>query len=421
MLPAERCGPRDIGPGVDNPTSSRRVVLLLTLVVFINYVDRGSLSTALPLIERELGLTPSQLGIVLSAFYYGYVVMMAPAGWFAERFGAPVVLTAGVITWSLATLFTGLASTFVALLVLRLLLGVGESVAFPCASKALAQTVSIDRLGSANGVLSFGYLLGPAAGTLVGGLLMDSVGWRPVFVLFGLLSLAWIIPWRRVVISPASAPVQISSVQPSLGTIARQRGLWSAGVGLFCTNYSFYFIIAWLPFYLVQARGFSINSMVWTASWAYLLTAVSALLAGWLTDRWSRTGRSVSVIHKVIMAAFTVGGILCMTAMTVLPAWGLIAALFVYQVLAGLSSPTVLAVPQIFAGPHASGRWVGLQNAIGAAAGLVAPAATGFIVDSTGQFTFAFLVAGVANVLGFLGWVLLMPKIEPVQWLEHRS
>ena len=150
------------------PASPVRVVLLLAAAVGINYVDRGNLATAAPLIQDELHLSSTQLGFLLSAFFWTYVTAMAPAGWLAERYGARRVLAGGVVIWSVATLLTGLANGLIMLLLLRLLLGLGESTAFPSASKALASEVPVSQLGLANGVLSFGYLVGPAIGTLPG-------------------------------------------------------------------------------------------------------------------------------------------------------------------------------------------------------------------------------------------------------------
>jgi MFS family permease len=400
------------------PTPPTRLVLLVSTAVFINYIDRGNLATAAPLMQGELHLNATQLGVLLSAFYYGYVLAMAPAGWLAERYGAHKMLAIGAAVWSVATLLTGFATSFAALLALRLLLGIGESAAFPCASKLLAQTVAVSRLGLANGVLSFGYLLGPAVGTLFGGLLMTAFGWRPVFIVFGALSLAWLVPWRNVVVTPLAKSPAADVSQPPLKAILKQRALWGAAIGLFSGNYSFYFILAWLPFYLVKARGFSIEGMAWTASWAYLLNAMSALLMGWLTDRWIRAGRSATVIYKGVMALYHLGGIACMAGMVLLPAGGSIAALFVYEILAGLCSPAIFAIPQIIAGPQAAGRWVGVQNTVGGMAGLVAPAITGILVDQTGRFGTAFAVAAAINLVGFVGWVFVLPKVAPLRWAD---
>ena len=153
-------------------TSPTRIVLLLATAVFINYVDRGNLATAAPLMQDELHLTATQLGTLLSAFYWSYVLVMAPGGWLAERYGAKRVLGAGLAVWSVATLLTGFAGGFIAILLLRLLLGLGESAAFPCSSKLIASEVAVSRIGIANGVLGFGYLVGPAVGTFLGGLLL---------------------------------------------------------------------------------------------------------------------------------------------------------------------------------------------------------------------------------------------------------
>ena len=402
-------------------TSPTRLVQLLSVGVFINYADRGNLATAAPLMQGELHLSAGELGVLLSAFYYGYVLAMAPVGWLAEKYGAQRVLATCAGVWSLATLCTGFVSSFAGLLVLRLLLGVGESAAFPCASKLLAQTVRVSRLGVANGVLSFGYLLGPAVGTLLGGLLMTRFGWRPVFILFGVCSLAWLVPWRGVVVAPAapepvaSEPVASERV-PAFREILKQRALWGAAIGLFSGNYGFYFVLAWLPFYLVKTRGFSIEAMAWTASWAYLLNAVSALFMGWLSDRWVRSGRSPTVVYKGVMGIFNLGGIACMIGMVTLPTTASIATLCVYEVLAGLSSPAIFAIPQIFAGPRAAGRWVGVQNTVGGLAGLVAPAITGVVIDRTGHLGAAFGLAAALQVVGFIGWVLVLPKVEPLRW-----
>ncbi len=402
--------------------SSPRLVLLVTSAVFINYIDRGNLATAAPIMQDQLRLSASQLGILLSAFYYGYVICMPAMGWLAERYGAKRVLAAGVVIWSVATLTTGFAGSFVTLLALRVLLGIGESVAFPCASKVLAHAVEVSRLGVANGVLSFGYLLGPAVGTLLGGYLMTVFGWRPVFIVFGAVSLLWLWPWSRIHIGRATAtkPLSVDS-RPSFAQILQRRELWGASLGHFASNYGYYFIVSWLPFYLIKSRGFSMGSMVAIASWAYLLNALSALVMGWLADRWIRAGRSPTIVYKGIMAANHLAGIACMIGMVMLPGAGSIAALFLFEIVSGCSYPGLFAIPQILAGPRASARWVGVQNAAGNVAGLIAPAITGILVDQTGLFDVAFAIAAGVNVLGLIGWVFMLGRIAPIQWETETS
>ena len=392
-----------------------RLIAMVTLATFINYFDRGNLSTAAPLVQSELGLSAGQLGLLFTAFYWGYLPCMPATGALAERFGARRVLGAGVALWSLATLATGFASGFASLLLLRIPLGLGESVTFPSASKLIAAAVPIERLGVANGVLAFGYLLGPAVGTFVGGHTMANFGWRPAFIAFGLLSLLWLWPWRSTPITGSQVPAQAMAA-PSFAQVLRQRALWGCCLGHFSANYCYYFIMAWLPFFMVKSRGYSMSAMSDIVSWAYLLNAAGALAMGWASDRWIRRGGSTTVIYKSTMAVAHLGGIACMLGVVLLPQTGSIAALFVFELISGASYPGIYAIPQIIAGPEATGRWVGVQNTIGNTAGLVAPWITGLLVDRTGHFELAFTLSAAVSLLGFVGWVMVLPAIRPLKW-----
>jgi len=399
------------------PTASRRLVLLVSAALFINYVDRGNLATAAPLIQDQLHLSATQLGTLLSAFYYSYVLAMVPVGWLAERFGAHRILGAGVALWSISTFLTGFAGGFVSLLLLRLLLGLGESAGFPCGSKLVAVAVEPSRIGMANGMMAFGYLVGPALGTVIGGLLMSYVGWRPVFVLFGALSLLWLWPWSRVRIAePTPRAAAEGSESPTFVQILRERGLWGASLGHFASNYNFYFVLAWLPSYLVKERGFSIQAMAGVAGSAYLINALAGLFSGWASDRWIRSGRSDSVIYKATQALNHLASIAAMAGMALLPVHGSVACLFVYEIVVGLSSPGIYAIPQIMAGPTAAARWVGVQNMCGNIAGILAPQITGILIDATGSYMSAFALTGVVNALGLIGWIWILPRVAPLRW-----
>jgi len=407
------------------PQTSMRLTLLIALALLINYVDRGNLATAVPLIQDALHLSNKQLGFLLSAFFYTYVIAMVPLSWVAERYGAHRVLGAGVAVWSVATLLTGFAGGFLSLLVLRLLLGLGESVSFPSSSKLVATAVEPARLGVANGLMAFGYLVGPAVGTVAGGLIMAHYGWRASFVLFGAISLLWLWPWSRVRVKPAqavpsmdmtAAPAATPAASPTFGQILGQRGLWGTSIGLFASNYSFYFILSWLPDYLVKARGFSIQSMAVVAGGAYLINAIAALASGWVTDRWVAAGRSASLAYKTTMVVNHVVSIAAMAGMAFLPLRGCIACLFLYEIVLGISSPGVYAISQIMAGPSASGRWVGVQNACGNLAGILAPSITGILIGPQSSFSSAFGLAALVNVLGVLGWAVVLPRVVPLGW-----
>ena len=160
---------------------SGRVVALLTIASFINYVDRGNLATAGPLIRDQFALSNAQLGMLFSAFFWTYTPSQLPAGWLAERLDPRRVLAAGLAIWGVATALMGLATGFLMLLILRVMLGLGESVMYPASFKILARDALDEQKGRANGFLAAGLLCGSAFGTLVGGLLMAWFGWRVLF------------------------------------------------------------------------------------------------------------------------------------------------------------------------------------------------------------------------------------------------
>ncbi len=174
------------------------IVFLLAAVLFISYVDRGAMPTAAHLMQGDLHLNYTQMGLLMSAFFWTYTFSQIPVGWLAERYGAHRILAAGLTLWASATMLIGFAHTFAMLLVLRLLLGLGESAGFPCVAKITAAIVPAKGLGTANGIVALGYLSGPVVGTIVGGVLMAHFGWRWAFWVFGALSLLWLWPWAGV-------------------------------------------------------------------------------------------------------------------------------------------------------------------------------------------------------------------------------
>jgi ACS family D-galactonate transporter-like MFS transporter len=183
------CQPRSHTPS--------RVLALLAFSVFINYVDRGNLSIAAPMLKDELGLSASQLGILLSSFYWTYGFFQILAGWLVDRLNVNWVMAIGFFLWSAATSATGFVHGFTALLVVRLILGIGESVAYPSYSKILAKYFPESQRGFANSLIASGLASGPAFGMLLGGMLMARFGWRSFFIVVGLTSLVWLLPWFR--------------------------------------------------------------------------------------------------------------------------------------------------------------------------------------------------------------------------------
>jgi MFS family permease len=395
------------------------VVALLAVAIFINYVDRGNLATASPLIQRELKLSNTQIGLLISAFFWVYVPGQLVAAWLVYRIDAYRTLAVGLVLWSVATMLTGVASGLAMLLGLRLLLGLGESAGFPASSRLLAQHLPPEKLGVANAAISSGIMLGPAAGTFFGGLLLAHAGWRWLFLLFGAASLTWLVPWL-IATRPLSAAVRAAPIDagPSFWRIAGRRELWGASIGHFASNYPFYLVLSWLPLYLVKAHGYSLTEMGELGGAVYVLSALMSLAGGFLADRWMAGGAEANRVRKLMVGAASVAAIVCMLMCATGRPQLAIAGLLLSSISNGLGSFNLYAIGQTLAGPAAAGRWIGLQNCFGNVSGIVAPILTGAIIDATGHFELAFLAAAVVAGIGLVCWIVVIRRIEPLDWSE---
>jgi MFS family permease len=414
-------GKRTTDPKIVGQSLSPGLSVALTLLVgsvFINYVDRGNLSIAAPLLKNELNISASQLGILLSAFFWTYTAMLFICGWFIDRFNPGRVLALGYLVWSVATAATGIVQGFAMLLLMRLILGMGESVAFPCYSKILARHLPEHYRGVANGAIIAGMKLGPAAGTLGAGLLMANYGWRPVFVGIGLLSLAWLPCWMKWM-PRAERPARADASSPRVPDILRQRPFWATAAGAFCCAYPLYFTITWLPFYLVHEQHLSLQEMAKIAALFYTVDAAAALATGCIADFWIRRGSSAGVIRKTAMAlgwtTAAVGFLGCSSA----GPHSYLTWLMVAAVGLGTGNASIWAFTQTLAGVRAVGRWAGLQNGFGNLAGVIGPALTGFTVDWTGHFQVAIGITAAVCLLGALVWLFLVGEFKEVSWAPH--
>jgi len=167
--------------------------------------------------------------------------------------------------------------------------------------------------------------------------------------------------------------------------ILRQPSLWGTALGLFSTNYVFYFVLTWLPYYVVRERGFSTGEMATLTGSAYLVCALSSIVAGWAIDRCVVAGRA-TIAYKSVMVVAHLGTVGCMLCIAFASQPWALAGIFAYQVITGAASAGVFAIPQILAGPAAAARWVGVQNCCGNFAGVIAPALTGLLVEETHRF-----------------------------------
>lgn len=410
------------------------VILLLVLSVVINYVDRSNLALAMPLLERQFSFSALRAGELLSAFFWTYalVQLFGIAGELTDRFPVGWVLMLGYLLWSTATAFMGLTTSYAALFALQLVLGLGESVAYPCYSRIFAAMPQEHR-GRANAFIDAGTKLGPAAGAFVGGLVLVHWGWRMLFAVFGVGALVWMVPWyfamprggqsakaEREAAGVASGSPDSEGSTGATGSIAkmvRLRCAWGTTIGHFSGNYFYYFLLAWLPTYLVQEEKLSIRNMSRLTAAIFLLIACSTLVSGWISDRLiARGATATSVRLKFVVGGQAIASSLLAIALVhghPLIALGLLAIACIGH---GGYASNHWAIAQTLAGPAMAGRWSSLQNGVANFAGITAPWIAGMIVQTWGSARLAFVLAGGVALMGALSFAFLVRRVEPVDW-----
>src|SRR3954468_10999107 len=373
-----------------------RILALLFISSFLNYVDRSNLSVGAIDIQRELNFSSYQLGVLLSAFFLTYATfqLFMIAGWFVDRFDVRWVFATGFFIWSCATAVTGIVHSFAVIYMMRLLLGMGESISFPSYSRILATQYPEHHRGFANALVDAGTKIGPALGTLLGGLLMARFGWRVFFVALGLVSLLWLVPWF-IWVPPVTKADHRERRADLVGIteILTKRSAWFSALALFCSNYFWYFLVTWLPAYLESERHFPKSKMAVFGSLSYLAIALSTLLCGWLSDRIIAGGASPTRVRKGFSGVgLTLSTIIILVAV-VRDENVAMALLFTSCICYGIFAPNLFAMTQTMAGPRAAGKWTGFQNGFGNLAGVAAPWVTGWVVQESGNFYLAFVVA----------------------------
>ena len=293
----------------------------------INYIDRSAISVSLPFMTQDFSLTPTEKGLILSAFSWSYALMQIPAGRLIDRFGERVMFGASVLVWSLFTAATAGVSSFAALLGLRLGLGVGEAGAYPAAAKTVSQWFPLRLRGRATSVYDSGARIGSAAATPIIALIIGLFGWRAAFIFAGGLGILWAIGWwawyRRPenkagvneaeleIIHESHREQSSNNLNPDakpmrIAELFKQRTVWGMMLGFFCLNFMITFFLTWFPSYLVEERGFSLLKLGAFGMIPPLAAILGSWAGGLIGDYLLQRGWSLNKVRKTCL----VGGML---------------------------------------------------------------------------------------------------------------
>ncbi len=390
------------------------VVALCFLAVVIGYTDRVNISVAAIAMRSELGWTQTTKGVVLAAFFAGYLSCMALSGWLATRFGGRWLLLVAVTAWSAFTFATPWAAreSLGTLLAVRVGMGVGESAMFPACYELLGRHVSAGHRTRAVAMVLSGIAIGTVCGLVSCGWIVAHLGWPMAFHLFGALGIAWIIAWVTTTARLDSGRTLAASQVRALGPSVPWRIIFSSTavralfVTHFCSNWALYFFLAWLPTYFVDVRGLSLALAGVFAAGPWLVMALATNVAGWYADRTVRRGRPLVKVRKTLQS---IG--LFVPAVSLLVLLGPIST----PVSLGLVALAVGALGCTWAGcsanaidlaPRHSAAIMGVSNTFATVPGVVGVSLTGWIVQTTGTFQAAFVLTAVLCVIGAIVYVL---------------
>lgn len=403
-------------------------LVLLVLSGLINYLDRSTLSIANSAVSADMGLSASEMGLLLSAFSLPYAFAQLPMGALLDRLGARVTLGFGMLLWSLAQLAGGLVRTVNQFFIARLLLGVGEAPQFPAGAKVFSEWFAVKERGRPTGIFVASTTIAPAlAPPLLTGL-MFAFGWRGMFVIMGvvgiLIAIAWVAIYRdrrNVALTPeeiaylddGQPPDDRAMTAAEWRGLFRQRTTWGLIFGFMGVIYMVWLYLTWLPAYLEKERGLPLATAGWVMTIPYLAGTFGQLSSGVLADWLLARGMQPINSRRLPICI----GLVCAALFTVPAAYTpslplAIACISGAMYFINLASGSSWALVSVAAPRRLVASLGSLQNFGGYLGGSLAPVITGVIVDRTGSFVYALVIAAAVALAGAVSYLLLVR--EPI-------
>jgi MFS family permease len=387
------------------------VLVMLSLMYLITYIDRVNVSTAAAGFAKDFDLNKTQIGLVFSAFAYPYLLFQIIGGWVSDQFGTRRTLIACSLVWASATVLTGLAGGLASLLAARVLLGLGEGATFPAATAAMARWVSPADRGFAQGITHAAARLGNALAPTLIVAVMAVYGWRASFFVCAAVSFVWLGAWMLIfrenpMDHPGLTPEERKHLPPPKAK--GQQVPWGrlfqrmapVTIVYFCYGWTLWLFLSWIPQYFLHSQNLNLSKMALFSSAVFLAGVVGDTLGGIVTDRiYTRTGNlrhARSLMVAVCMGATCLSLLPLMFSRDPMVSLLCLSAGFFF---AEMTIGPMWAVPMDIA-PHASGTASGIMNSGSALAAIVSPVVGGYLIDRTGDWQLPFLGSIVLMLVG---------------------
>ena len=399
------------------------MVGLCFCAVFVCYIDRVNISVAAIAMQEELGWSETVKGFVLSSFFIGYMLFMAPSGWLANRIGGRIVLGLAVLWWSVFTILTPAAAliSLPILIAARIAMGLGEAAMFPAAYNIYGRWVLPVERSRAVALLISGIPLGTLFALMTTGWIVSTYGWSSVFYIFGATGFLWTAIWFfQARDNPADDP-KVSHEELALlqehahpddekqpipwRKLFSSSAIWALFINHFCSNWVLYMLLAWLPSYFRGHLGLSITSAGIYSAAPWLTMLVAGNLAGWIADRMVTRGFSLTTVRKTMQTIGLVGSAIFLMLARDVDTAG-IAVLLMCGALGAVAFTWSGFVPNhLDIAPRYADVLMGITNTAGTVPGIIGVAITGWMVDVTGTYSAAFALAAAINIFGAIVWL----------------
>lgn len=396
------------------------ILAVLSMGMVIAYIDRANLSVALatPEFRSTFDLSDSARGFLNSVFFWSYALLQIPAGWLVDRFGVRRVYAIGFFFWTLVSAMTGYVNNIYELVVLRLLLGAGESVGAPASLRWIRWNCPEQERGFAVGIYMAGTKIGAAIGVPIAAFLITALNWRAMFFICGASGFLWLIAWlflARETQTGVAARAESAEPEIPFRDIILTRTVLGILLGTFSYGYFLYFCVTWLPAYLVENRHLALTSMGFYTLFSFGGMALVAILAGWLADWMISRGTDPARTRKT----FTILGFLLAStevfgALTSSQTVALFFAAFSLAGL-GLASANYWALTQTLVPGKAMGRIAGLQNCASNLGGVAAPILTGWLKEKSGGYQVPMQAIWIILLIGIASYVILVRPQAPAR------
>jgi MFS family permease len=402
--------------------ASRLVLFTICIMYLIFYVDRVNISTAAPVMQKDLGLTATELGIAFSAFAYPYAFFQIAGGWLGDRMGPRLTLFLCGVVVAVSTAWTGMVGGLATLFMSRLVLGIGEGPAFPTATRALSNWMRPDQRAFAQGITHAFSRFGNAATPPLIAAIIVAFSWRMSFYILGLLSLVWAGLWliyfrddpRK---HPGITDQDLEGLPPSTVAAVRRQVPWGpllrrimpVTLTDFCYGWILWLYLNWLPSFFLHEYKLDLKKSALFSAGVFFAGVVGDTVGGIVSDRiLRRTGNVNKARISVIVVGFLGSFCFMLPIVFVHDLLTVAICLSMAFFFAELIVAPIWAMPMDIT-PEYSGSASGFMNFGFGVAGIISPVVFGYAIDLTGRWDVPFM--GSLGVL--LVGALLAPLCRP--------